>query len=60
MVAGTNYAVQFDAYFDCSTPSNKPSYGSVRLNAIIYQPLPTQGINQQLQVSITGGKKARI
>ena len=50
VVAGTNYAVQFDAYFDCSTPSNAASYGSVRLNALIYQPLPAQGMNQQLQV----------
>ena len=51
VVAGTNIALQFFAYYDCTTASNAPSFGSVGLNAIVFEPLPTQGTNSQYQVS---------
>ncbi len=50
VVAGTNYALSFDTYYDCTTPTNTPSFGAVTLNAIIFEPLPRQGTNQQFQV----------
>lgn len=50
LVAGTNYAFEFQAYFDCTTPQRMASFGSVSLDAIIYQPLQRQGQNVTPQV----------
>lgn len=52
VVAGTNYALSFDTFYDCTTPSNAPSFGAVTLNAIIFEPLPRQGTNQHFQVRV--------
>ncbi|EIE20630.1 hypothetical protein COCSUDRAFT_43589 [Coccomyxa subellipsoidea C-169] len=51
LVAGTNYAFEFETFFDCTTQQNAASFGSVTLDAIVYQPLATQGQNTGPQVS---------
>lgn len=39
VVAGTNYAFQFQAYFDCASQQGSGSFGSVTLDAIVFKPL---------------------
>lgn len=39
VVAGTNYAFQFQAYFDCTSQQGSGSFGSVTLDAIVFKPL---------------------
>ncbi|CAL8468185.1 g7724 [Coccomyxa elongata] len=39
VVAGTNYAFQFQAYFDCTSQQGLGSFGFVTLDAIVFKPL---------------------
>ena len=51
VVAGTNYAFAFRSSYDCTTPSSGAATGSVLLNSIVYEPLPSSGQNTKPQVS---------
>ena len=51
VVAGTNYAFAFRSSYGCTTPSRGAANGSVVLNSIIYEPLPSSGQNVKPQVS---------
>lgn len=50
LVAGTNYAFEFEAFFDCTSQQRSGSFGSVTLDAIMFSPLPIKGQNLSPQV----------
>ncbi|BDA42127.1 hypothetical protein COCOBI_03-0120 [Coccomyxa sp. Obi] len=39
VVAGTNYAFEFQTYFDCASQQGSGSFDSVTLDAIVFKPL---------------------
>ncbi|KAK9901570.1 hypothetical protein WJX75_002563 [Coccomyxa subellipsoidea] len=51
LVAGTNYAFEFEVFFDCTSQQRSGSFGSVTLDAVMFSPLPIKGQNLSPQVS---------